>query len=418
MGFTNSILVLTFAIAAYYYFTIEKPSPLSTVKIRTEKGWERVGEKFKELVAQGEIKGSSISIRHKGKEVVNIVGGYADKDSLHEWDFKTLSVMFSSSKIFGATVVLHMIEKNLLSLNDKIIKFWPEFGKNGKENTTVSDVLAHKACLFSLDKNYDPVDLIDNPGAVESVFEDQKPVCEIGKDVGYHTLTYGALLDIIVRRVDPNGRHLSEYFREEIAIPNDLDTFIGLPYEQNYRATRLGKMPRASLDLFKSCAAEYRTLAFNLLFTTDSHVIRSLKYPKLYFEDYSINNPEKRRAPDACCNGYSTASSMSKFLSLVQSGKILSPKMADQISKPLFRAFNLVLQQELSFSYGYYLIKIAGRDFYGHAGAGGQSLYADKENDLVFAYLSNYPTIFSRGDDPRFVELVKATYESFESFKK
>lgn len=414
----SSLIILVVGIIAYNYFKRERPAPLSTVKIKVEKGWEKVGDKFKELIVNGEILGSSISIRHKGKEVVNIVGGYADRDALFEWDFNTLSIMFSSSKIYAATVILHMVDKKLLSLDDKITKFWPEFGKNGKENTTVSDMLTHRACLFSVDKDYDPVDLIENPRAVETIFENQTPHCVIGKDLGYHTLTYGVLLGILARKVDPKGRNLSEYFRDEIAIPNGLDTYIGLPYEENYRATKIGRMPKFSPEIFRSDALHYYRLTFYLVFPYDSYARRSLAHPSSYFGDYTVNNPIKRRAPDACCLGHSTASSMSKFLHLVQSGKILSKELVDSITKPIVDGYNLVIGENWKLSYGFYLINIKGREFYGHAGAGGQSLYADKENDMVFAYLTNYPTLFSKGDDPRFVQLFESAYDCLEKLNK
>ncbi|CAD5117527.1 unnamed protein product [Dimorphilus gyrociliatus] len=418
MGFVKPVLLAIIAIGVYNYYTKEKPAPVTSVKMRIEKGWEQVGEKFKELVLAGEIKGSSFSVRHKGKEVVNIVGGYADKDSLLEWDFDTLSLLFSSTKMYGATIILHMVERKQLSLDDTVSKYWPEFAKNGKKDITIGDILTHRSCLFLVDQNYDPEDLIVNPKAVEKIFEDQEPSCRIGKDHAYHAFTYGALLHLIVRRVDNKGRGLSQYFREEIGIPHNLDTFIGLPYEENYRTTRMERIPILSSELLRSDAHVYRELSFGLLLNPNSPLAKSVKYPSMYLEDYSVNNPNKRRAPDACCLGFSTTSSMTKFFSLLEAGKILKNETLDLITTPVSDGENILVKVKIFFSHGFFITNLSGKKVYGHSGAGGQSLFSDKENELVFAYLTNYATIYSRGDDPRFIQLFNAAYECLKNVTK
>ena len=40
-----------------------------------------------------------------------------------------------------------------------------------------------------------------------------------GKKFGYHASTFALYLDQIVRRVDPKGRSLAQYFHEEMAQP-------------------------------------------------------------------------------------------------------------------------------------------------------------------------------------------------------
>ena len=46
---------------------------------------------------------------------------------------------------------------------------------------------------------------------------------------GYHTLTLGWYQNELIRRVDPRGRSLGAYFRDEIARPLDVEFYIGLP---------------------------------------------------------------------------------------------------------------------------------------------------------------------------------------------
>lgn len=44
-----------------------------------------------------------------------------------------------------------LVDRGYLSYDDLVIKYWPEYGKNGKNNTTIEDILTHKIffILFS-----------------------------------------------------------------------------------------------------------------------------------------------------------------------------------------------------------------------------------------------------------------------------
>lgn len=64
-------------------------------------------------LAQGwERGGGSFVVYHKGKKVVDIWGGYADRQSHRKWSKDTLSIMFSSTKVpslsFCATCLSHL----------------------------------------------------------------------------------------------------------------------------------------------------------------------------------------------------------------------------------------------------------------------------------------------------------------------
>ena len=49
---------------------------------------------------------------------------------------------------------------------------------------------------------------------------------------------------------------------------------------------------------------------------------------------------------------------------------------------------------------------------FGTPGYGGQMAYGDTENKLGWAYLTNYANPAAVGDDPRYLVLEKAMYES------
>lgn len=57
---------------------------------------------------------------------------------------------------------------------------------------------------------------------MSAILENQKPNWEVGSATGYHTMTYGWLIDQLLRRVDPKKRSLGQFFREEIAEPHGI----------------------------------------------------------------------------------------------------------------------------------------------------------------------------------------------------
>lgn len=57
---------------------------------------------------------------------------------------------------------------------------------------------------------------------MSKIFENQKPNWIPGQEVGYHALTFGWLVDQLVRRIDPKKRSLSQFFKEEIAEPHSM----------------------------------------------------------------------------------------------------------------------------------------------------------------------------------------------------
>lgn len=60
---------------------------------------------------------------------------------------------------------------------------------------------------------------------MSKIFEDQKPNWTPGQEVGYHVVTFGWLVDQLIRRIDPDKRPLSQFFKEEIAEPHSILIF-------------------------------------------------------------------------------------------------------------------------------------------------------------------------------------------------
>ena len=63
--------------------------------------------------------------------------------------------VFSSGKSIGSILLGIMVDQGNLDFNERISKYWPEFGKNGKEFITVADNMKHECGLPSYSAKVD-----------------------------------------------------------------------------------------------------------------------------------------------------------------------------------------------------------------------------------------------------------------------
>ena len=140
--------------------------------------------------------------------------------------------MFSSGKSIAAIVVAMMVDKGLLSYDEKVMHYWPEFGKCGKEDIILADVLRHESGLQNFDLTMQKSDLTRESiraNVVGKIIEDLEPFYPT-KALGasnpdgtetkraYHAISRGWILNEIVRRVDPEHRTIGEIIEKEIGI--------------------------------------------------------------------------------------------------------------------------------------------------------------------------------------------------------
>lgn len=145
--------------------------------------------------------------------------------------------VFSSSKNFEAIAMASLVDKGLLDYNAKVSDYWPEFAAHGKAAVTVADLMRHEAGLAAFDQTLEVADLwVENikQNSVGSVVENQKQRFRegAGNRREYHAITRGWIANEIFRRVDPKGRTIGEFLREEISDPLQADAIIGVREEE------------------------------------------------------------------------------------------------------------------------------------------------------------------------------------------
>jgi CubicO group peptidase (beta-lactamase class C family) len=168
---------------------------------------------------RGEV-GASVAITLHGETVVDLWGGTFEED--------TVGVVWSCTKGAMALCAHILASRGLLDINAPVTDYWPEFGKNGKQDMPVRYLLCHQAGLAAFREPVPDGALCDWDFVVERLAE-QEPLWEPGTRNGYHALTFGHLVGEVVRRID--GRSVGAFFADEVAAPLGLDFWIGLPEE-------------------------------------------------------------------------------------------------------------------------------------------------------------------------------------------
>ena len=221
-------------------------------------GWEAVRDAFVDNLENSEEVGAAVSVYHRGNKVVDLWGGSFDAEKTQPYVEDTLQLVFSTTKGITAIAVAMCVERGLLSYDEKVSTYWPEFAQHGKGDATVAQLLSHQCGLYTVDGDISLAEALDWTTITERL-AGTAPRWEIGTKHGYHALTYGWLAGELVRRVDPTHRSLGAFVQQEIAILTDsapglLNTLdelaAALGDDANYAATittaLAGKVPSAT----------------------------------------------------------------------------------------------------------------------------------------------------------------------------
>jgi len=120
------------------------------IKRKCHKDFQEVAETFAQNFDKHKKIGSSICVVVDGEIIVDLWARYKNEQRTDEWIENTLSVAFSSTKAALALCAHILIDRKKLNSKEKGTKYWPEYGKKGKENTTVKMILNHSAGLPAL----------------------------------------------------------------------------------------------------------------------------------------------------------------------------------------------------------------------------------------------------------------------------
>jgi len=173
----------------------------------------------------GEV-GAALAVYRRGRCVVDLWGGHADRAKSRAWTRETLVNVWSATKGAVAVAVARLVDQGRVAYDDRVASVWPEFAQAGKAATTIGQVMSHQAGLPGFVEPTRLEDLYDWAGCVAKL-ERQAPAWTPGSATSYHATTFGFLAGEIVRRV--SGISPGAFIAREIAGPLDADIHVGLP---------------------------------------------------------------------------------------------------------------------------------------------------------------------------------------------
>ncbi|KAG6032933.1 hypothetical protein E4U41_007083, partial [Claviceps citrina] len=95
----------------------------------------------------GQEQGASITVNYFGRDVVDIWGGHVDEAQEQEWMKDTIVNVFLCSHAVVSLAVLMLVDRGRIHVDERVSRYWPEFGVNGKEDVRVRHLLSHTAGL-------------------------------------------------------------------------------------------------------------------------------------------------------------------------------------------------------------------------------------------------------------------------------
>lgn len=343
----------------------------------TAAGFEDVAEAFARNFAERDELGAAFAAYQDGRLVVDLWGGTADRDTGGEWDRDTVQLMFSGTKGLASACVLLLVQRGQVSLDAPVSRYWPSFAAAGKGAITVAEVISHQARLPWVEAGY--ADLLDHD-VMAAHLAGQAPSADPRAAFMYHAITWGWLVDELVRRID--GRTVSRFFAEEFAVPLDLEVWIGLPDDLHWRAATMVAPDSVLVD--ESQSDPLLRLNRNPLWVPGAEKI--------------WNSPEYRSAGLAAVGGFGTARGMARFyaslVGVVDGLRVLTPETVELGRREIRRGIEPTWGSEIAYGAGFELQVPAanlGRpaDAFGHAGAGGSRHGAWPSREIAFSYLMN-----------------------------
>lgn len=330
-------------------------------------GLENVRRVFWRQIGEGLHPGAGLAVYRYGQLVLDIYGGVADNAVGRRVDDGTMFVLFSSTKPLAAACVYMLKERGRLDWDDAVAKFWPEFGRQGKESVTIRHLLSHQGGFPDTPADLPWTDWHDW-GKVCAAMEQAAPKFTPGETLSYHPINYGWVIAELVRRVD--GRTFDRFLAEDLAAPLRMeDTYVGLPAELEGRVSRIHLM-EADAD-------------------ANGYAV-------------TFDRPEVHRVICPGANGIATAGDLARFYAMLERRGTLDGVKA---LRPETVAEGITLQAEgIDQSLGLFAQRSLGlalndermgrpsgnpRHTFGHGGAGTSIGWADWDTGLAVGYITN-----------------------------
>jgi len=351
--------------------------------------------------------GAACSIVREGKTVVDIWGGWRNGDLDQPWNASTTVCMMSVAKGITAICFNMLMDRGLVHPDDPVIKYWPEYGQNGKKSTLIRHFLDHTAAVPVLTNNTLWKGAMFDREAIVHALEEQEPLWEIGTKAAYHVHHQGFLLGEVMRRV--TGMTVGPFLRKEVTDPLNAEYYIGgMNEEEQSHVAEV--MPNMDAKLFAAKDSK------------DDNSLRPLAFKQNPDEPWAVtmNRKEWREVEVASGSGHGNARGVARIYGCVVNGEMdgvsllsktgLEAMITEQHNqheafqdRPYHQALGILLNTPEAVYMG------PNMRSFGHHGIGGSIGMGDPDAKIGFSYCCNkMHAVGTNG--PRAKRLIDALY--------
>jgi CubicO group peptidase (beta-lactamase class C family) len=363
---------------------------------------DKMVAQFEEALERGELfHGAQMALYRGGHRVLDVGGGSARVRVGAPVEPDTLFVMFSATKGLAALAMLMLYERGSFHYDEPVIKYWPEFASVVPEKAviTIRHVMSHRAG-FPLGPRWLTSELWGDREQIRRAMQEIPLKFTPGEKNAYHAMNFGHMVNELIERID--GRDCGAFLREEVFEPLGLqDLYVGLPEDERLEERVAWCYNEIQLSVSRSTGIvgpgpDPEKLPSR---SKQARMVPSAfrGQPELV---HDFNRPETYRAVLPAAGGIGTARDLADVFAVLALGgsrgdvELVTKEGLDHVTSPTNRKGDVdgVVGWPLRWGTGFHM-GMHGRGStlatFGHAGAGGQVVFADPERELAFAFLTN-----------------------------
>jgi CubicO group peptidase (beta-lactamase class C family) len=298
-----------------------------------------------------------------------------------------MAISFSTTKGVTSTALHLLVDRGEVDVEAPVATYWPEFAGAGKEAVTVRHLLTHTAGLHRL-RGLVTADEVLDWGHMVDLLAGRPSDPPAGTRPGYHALTYGWLVGNVVRRV--SGMPLSQFVDAQLARPLGLDgLYISTPEPERARIATL-MPPTEPGDAEADAQLDRLARWAPMRPMVDAMMVNGLLEILRDDRGYAAELP--------AVSGTFTARSLARLYAALAGGgeidgvRIMSPAYAAGLGRVQVEQRDYVIKIDMKWRLGYhrvFALARPARQAFGHFGYGGSGAWADPENDLAVAFVTN-----------------------------
>ena len=360
-----------------------------------EEKYNSIKKIFEDYFLNNQEIGASFAVYKEGKPLIDLWGGFKNKDNNKEWEENTIVNTFSATKGIYEIIVSILIDQNILDLEKPVSYYWDAFKHTNKKKIKLKHILSHQSGLYRFKEKITQQDFLDW-NKIITILEDQEPDHASGQKTYYHAKTHGFLIGEIIKRT--TKKSLGQLVSELLSKKLKLDFFIGTPKNQ---LSNIAFLYEGNTE--KTISSEFN--AFN--------------NPEHEINFYNKENWQTAEIPSM--NGHGNAKSIAKIYDTFVNDLILEKNILlskPSIKKCLTENINRIdesLMLPIRWSEVGLILRGGwlfgkNKESFGHNGWGGSIGFADPVLGIGVAYTTNKINS-TMSSDKRIITLLKEFYK-------